>query len=82
MNGPISSANEIHERKMFQLKTAWRRLSGTCSNAHRHGGPHPYRNMLVERGSSALECQTLNRESPGSNPLCDCFEAYVFLFSP
>ena len=48
-------------------------------DAHRHGGGHPYRNMLVERGISEL---TLNRESPGSNHLCDCFEANAFLFSP
>ena len=25
---------------------------------------------LVERGISAVECQTRNRESPDSNPLC------------
>ena len=35
----------------------------------------------VERGSSVVECRTRNRESPGSNPLCYCFEVWAFLFS-
>ena len=29
-----------------------------------------------------LECRTLNRETPGSNPFCYRFEVWVFLFSP
>ena len=36
----------------------------------------------VERGSSAVECRTGNRESPGSNPLCYSFEIFAFSFSP
>ena len=35
-----------------------------------------------ERGSSEVECWSLNRESPGSNPLCYCFEVWAFSFSP
>ena len=34
------------------------------------------------RGSSAVEYQTLNQVSPGSNPLCYCFVVWTFLFSP
>ena len=30
----------------------------------------------VEHGISAAEHQTLNQESPGSNPLCCCFKAW------
>ena len=37
---------------------------------------------LVQRGSSALECRTLKRESLGSNPLCYSFEVWAFSFSP
>ena len=35
----------------------------------------------VERGSSVVECQTRNRESPGLNPLCYRFEVWAFSFS-
>ena len=40
-------------------------------------------NMLpvVERDSSVVECRTRKRESPGSNPLCYCFEVWAFSFS-
>ena len=36
--------------------------------------------QFVERGSSAVECQTLDRGSPGSNPLgmAYCLEARAF----
>ena len=33
-------------------------------------------------GSSAVECRTRTRESPGSNPLCYRFEVWAFSFSP
>ena len=36
----------------------------------------------MDRCSSVVECQTLNRESPGLNPLYRCFEAWAFSFSP
>ena len=32
----------------------------------------------VERSSPVVECRTLNRESPGSNPLCYRFEDWAF----
>ena len=35
----------------------------------------------MERGSSAVECRTRNREGPGSNPLCYRFEDWAFSFS-
>ena len=35
----------------------------------------------LERGSSVVECQTRNRESQGSNPLCYRFEVWIFSFS-
>ena len=38
--------------------------------------------LQVERGSSVVEWRTLNRGSPGSNPLCYRFEAWIFSFSP
>ena len=38
--------------------------------------------LFAERGSSALECQTRNRKSPGSNPLCYHFQDWAFSFSP
>ena len=34
--------------------------------------------LFVERGTSAVECRTRNRERPGSNPVCftrNCFVA-------
>ena len=37
--------------------------------------------LHVERSSSAVKCWPLNRESPGLNPLCCCFEAWAFSFS-
>ena len=30
----------------------------------------------------AVECQTLNRENPGSNPVCYRFDAWAVSFSP
>ena len=36
----------------------------------------------VECGSSVVKCRTRNWESPGSNPLCYCFEVWAFSFSP
>ena len=33
-------------------------------------------------GSSAVECLTHNRESPGSDPLCYHFKVWAFSFSP
>ena len=36
----------------------------------------------MERGTSAVDWQTLNRESPGSNPHCCCLVAWAFSFSP
>ena len=38
--------------------------------------------VVLEHGSSAVECRTLSRESPGSNPFFCYFEAWSFLFSP
>ena len=38
--------------------------------------------VLVERGSSAVECRIRNRESPCSNPLCYRFTTWAFSFSP
>ena len=38
--------------------------------------------MMVEHSSSAVESRTRNRESPGLNPLCYCFGAWAFSFSP
>ena len=35
----------------------------------------------VECASSVVECRTRNRESPGWNPLCYCFEVWAFSFS-
>ena len=35
----------------------------------------------MERGSSAVECRTRNRESPGSNPLWYRLEVWAFAFS-
>ena len=32
-------------------------------------------------GGSAVECRPINRESPGSNLLCCCFEDWSFSFS-
>ena len=37
---------------------------------------------FVERGSSAVECRTRNKESPGLNPLCYRFKVWAFSFSP
>ena len=37
---------------------------------------------FVELGSSAVECRTRNRESPGSNPLCSWFKVWVLSLSP
>ena len=37
---------------------------------------------IVERGSSGVECRIHNREILGSNPLCCCFHAWAFSFSP
>ena len=42
---------------------------------------HNLQFISVERRSSAVECQTLNRESPGSNPPLLPFEAWAFSFS-
>ena len=39
-------------------------------------------NVQLERGSSAVECRTRNRASPGSNPLCYFFDVWAFSFSP
>ena len=36
----------------------------------------------VKRGTSAVECQTRNRESQGSKPLYYRFEVCAFLFCP
>ena len=36
----------------------------------------------MERSSSAVESQTRNQVSPGSNPLCDRFKVWAFSFSP
>ena len=41
-----------------------------------HGKEH------VEHGASAVEWWTRIRESPGSNPLYNRFEAWAFSFSP
>ena len=45
----------------------------------RFNGTQP---VLLERGGSAVECRTRNQMSPGSSPLCYCFEVWVFSFSP
>ena len=37
---------------------------------------------VMEQSSSAVECQTRDGESPGSNPLCYRFEVWAFSFSP
>ena len=36
---------------------------------------------FVKRGSSAVECRTCNRESPGSNPLCYHTDDYLAIDS-
>ena len=38
--------------------------------------------LSLERGSSAVECRTLNQESMGFNPLCYRFEAWKFSLCP
>ena len=42
---------------------------------------HSARMANLERGSSAVECRTRNRESPGSNPRCYRFEVWAFSFT-
>ena len=37
---------------------------------------------FVERGGSAIECRTRNRENTVSNPLCYRFDVWAFSFSP
>ena len=47
-----------------------------------HGAAeHSARMANLERGSSAVECRTRNRESPGSNPRCYRFEVWAFSFT-
>ena len=36
----------------------------------------------MDLSSSAVECQTFNRESVRSNPICCCIEASTFSLSP
>ena len=36
--------------------------------------------LIVERGSSVVECRTRNRQSPRSNLLCYCFEVWECSF--
>ena len=38
--------------------------------------------MFVERGNSAVECWTRNRESPRSYPICYHINDWAFLLSP
>ena len=38
--------------------------------------------ILLEGLWSTVKCRTLNRESPGSNPLCCCFKAWITINSP
>ena len=46
-------------------------------------GIHSYTGQVyVEFCSSAAERRTLNRQTPGSNPLCCRFKDYAFRFSP
>ena len=46
--------------------------------AHSHASGYAERfiwtEINLERGASAVECRTRNREGPGSNPLCYRFE--------
>ena len=45
-----------------------------------HSGTQSFFCVTCTQISSAVYCQTRNRESPGSNPLCNCcFEAGAFL---
>ena len=62
--------NEIWKGKMALYTSTWKVKSRFCVHS------------CVERGNSVVECQTSNRQSPCSNPLCYRFDVWGFLFSP